>query len=393
MKMVETEKLKLEAEKGQISQVMAQLQKVEENNDVVQSRVILKKRGREVRDALRKITKQWLDLENTVMLKALTLPNDLDKNTPVEKSELLDSAGQVKVSDDVRSHIEICKQFDLAKFSSVGPKAYYFKNDLAMTVQTLISSVNNYLTGHGFSHIAAPEMFRSRVAEGCGVDIQNSQELYKLYDRDAVNDTESKSHQLLDMLHLRGASLVSFAGYLTKMNTDRETLPLRMFSVGTHYQPQCDLPGLFGALQSTKAVLFSGSECDTSSAEEFDKMKSLIWNMYKSMGFPVRLVCSPGSELHVAESKRVEVQMWAPGIEQFVQVAFASQYKDYVSRRLCCLHSVNIGDHKLGQHIHMVHGQAMDMTRMIACALEHGSVQQGSWKLPEIPIPSGPITD
>ncbi|XP_048245401.1 serine--tRNA synthetase-like protein Slimp [Haliotis rufescens] len=372
MKRLEKEKQRLEREREEIAKKMADLKKSKDKEeDVLDTRELLTSRGKRVKEALKELQRSWWVWEERVMLAGLGLPNNIRAQTPEEEVLVLESHGEIPDMSEARSHLEVVREKDLVRFSCVGPKAYYLLGQLASHEQSLLHSVSHHLTNNHFHQLACPEIFRSLVAEGCGIDYKDKTQIFSLLDKDDRDATGNL--RLDDFLHIQGTSLLSFAGYLAKTVVQTSCLPYRQVAVGRQYLPESepDLPGLFGVTQSMKTVVLSSCSDRVSCVMEFNKITALVWKMYHKLNLAMRLVVIPGRDLLLCESLRVEIQMWAPSVRTYIKVAHVSCIDDYVARRLMCYHSNNQTDYKQFQHLQMVYGEVLDVTRLLGVMLEH----------------------
>ena len=79
---------------------------------------------------------------------------------------------------------------------------------------------------------------------------------------------------------------------------------------------------------------------------------------------------SGADRLALAESLRLEAQMWSPLSQTYVTVGSLSKFDDYISRRLL-LKYVNEDDQDKKLHsYHIVGGTFIDTYKVIGCMLE-----------------------
>ncbi|XP_059159692.1 serine--tRNA synthetase-like protein Slimp [Physella acuta] len=322
-------------------------------------------------------TPPFWELEESVILRALKLPNDLHPDTPHGESTILkEKAGVYNDVHNKLSHVEIGKKFDLIKFSNVGPKAYYLKKDLAVAEMELITTVVEYMQAQHFYFIAAPEFFKTPILEGCGLNIHDPSEVFTMI--------EAKEN-IEPMIHLTGVSPASFIGYVAKTCIGDKSMPLNMFACGRTYQ-NCNLPGLYGAVQSNQVGLFSCvKEEDVN--RQMVKLTNLIWTFLEGFGFPLRMCQANAKNLKVSESRRVDFEVYAPGIQQYVTVASVADLGDYVSRRLMVTHNLNHSDIRSSKIVHMLSGVALNITSLLAVWTEHSNSSQETFSL--CPLPPG----
>ncbi|CAL1526513.1 unnamed protein product, partial [Lymnaea stagnalis] len=310
-------------------------------------------------------TPYW-ELEESIMYRCLKLPNDLHITTPLDKRQILREHKGSKDSTENSSHINIAKKFDLIKFSTVGPKAYYLKGDLAKAELALTNKVVKYLKSHNYRFMAGPEFFKSPIIEGCGLDIHNPHEVLTM--------KEAFKEDVEPMNHLIGISPATFVGYVAKTCIGDKVLPLKMFACGRSYQ-NSDLPGLYGAVQSIQAGVFSCVKKDDLELQ-FDETVNLIWNFLEPFGLSMRLSQASAKELKLAEQRRLDVQILAPSLKQHVTIASVSDLGDFVSRRLMVKHSLNHADFRPAPLVQMVSGTALNITSLLAAWMEHGGINQ-----------------
>ncbi|XP_046559430.1 serine--tRNA ligase, chloroplastic/mitochondrial-like [Haliotis rubra] len=332
MKRLEKEKHRLEREREEIAKKMAELKKgKDKQEDVRATRELLTSQGKRVKEALKELQRSWWVWEERVMLAALGLPNDIRAQTPEEDVLVLESHGEIPDISKAQSHLEIVKKKHLVRFSHVGSKAYYLLGQLATQEQCLLLSMVDQLTSNHFHQLACPEIFRSLVAEGCGVDYKDKTQIYSLLDKDGHDTTDSL--RLDDFMHIQGTSLLSFAGYLAKTVVQTSCLPYRQLAVGRQYKPEgeLDLPGLFGVTQSMKTVILSACSDRVSCATEFNKITALVWKLYNKLNLAMRLVVIPSRDLLLCESLRVGDTDVGPSVRKYIKLAHVSCIDDYVA--------------------------------------------------------------
>uniref|UniRef100_A0A0B6XYJ4 Uncharacterized protein n=1 Tax=Arion vulgaris TaxID=1028688 RepID=A0A0B6XYJ4_9EUPU len=152
-----------------------------------------------------------------------------------------------------------------------------------------------------------------------------------------------------------------------------------MFACGRCYQ-NGDLPGLYGATQSTQTSLFSCAKAENLDSR-FHETVDIIWNFLEPLGFPLRLlqICARG--LRREERRRFEVQMFSPSHQNFVPVAHVSDLSDFVSRRLMITHNQNHADIRKADHLHMVSGTLINITSLLAIWMEYSNTDQTKFSL------------
>nr|KAI8729085.1 serine--tRNA ligase; mitochondrial-like [Biomphalaria glabrata] len=328
-----------------------------------------------IKERIKDLQMIW-DLEEQVMVRSLKLPNDIHPTTPDEESTVLREVNNLKGSTKTVSHTEIGKKYNLIKFSNVGPKAYYLKGALAKTELALMTSLVRYFQKHKFYFISGPEFFRTNIMEGCGLDVHNPTEVLTILDNVVT--------QIEPMIHLAGISTATFVAYVAKCCIGDNYLPLNMFSCGRRYQ-NSHLPGLYGANQTTQVGIFScllQEDLD----KQFDTNIELIWNFLAPLGFPIRLTQVKAADLQLAESRRVEIQIYAPSLQKYIPIGNVSDLSDFVSRRLMVRHNQNHPDYRFAPMLHMISGTGVNVTALLAVWMEHSNTDLDKFHFLPLPV-------
>ncbi|GAB1607654.1 serine--tRNA synthetase-like protein Slimp [Argonauta hians] len=382
----------LEKDRKDIANMMAALSKVKETQEVKQSKEILKARGKSLRETLKTLNADLNILEETVVLQSLKLPNTLHPDTPADEERILkENVGKKDLSQLGRvSHVTTATENNWIKFSDIGLGAYFLLGPLAWLERHLIDHFSRNLHQLGFHMTTCPEIFRSVVAEGCGLDISDPQKVFTLEGSEESTRTEH-------LTHLVGVSPMSFAAFLTRMSVDCDFHPRKYFSVGKSYCPivsSRDERGLYGTSQTTKCEVCSVCSNDSVADHQFQELLDLFWNFHSQLDIPCRVLLLPAAQLELSESKKVTIDVWLPSLHQYLTVASVCLTGTYVSERLMISSSspsspIAAAAAAAGatssqdQLVHLVHAD-INVTRMLAVFIEFGKVGENQPQLPSL---------
>ncbi|XP_070176363.1 serine--tRNA synthetase-like protein Slimp isoform X2 [Littorina saxatilis] len=366
-------KTKLETQRSSISKAMAVLVKDKKSENVPTRKEELTKRGKAVKEQLRETMPLWYSAEEKVTLQSLKLPTDLHPLAQPEADTEVDIYKGAASSADGTSHIQIAEEQGLLKFSNVGPRAAYLLGELAELEQSLLHYAATVVRERGFSPFAGSEIFRTVVVEGCGMDQRNAEEIFTLHQRE-------EDHQDINAYHLKGNSLLSYTAFFAKTQVKAERLPMKFCSIGRHYgSPTAqDFPGLYGAVQSNRVTMFAACACGDTATELHDEMVGVAWDIVQGLGLPARKLLVSAKRLEQSESLRTDIEVWAPSLQQYVQMGHVSLHNDYPSSRLLSRAQPQ------GTPLHMVCGVVLDVARVLASILEHSGTQ-GQFELMKLP--------
>ena len=139
-------------------------------------------------------------------------------------------------------------------------------------------------------------------------------------------------------------------------------LPLKYYSVGRQYRPSLD-PSLANPQQTSAAGLLALNTCEEQLNQTFEDIIEDLKRFYDHLGINYRLVSIAAENLNLAESFRIELQMWSNSDNDYVKVAEVSKYGDYLSKRLALTYS----DSNHLRNLHVIAGTFMDVFKVLSC--------------------------
>ncbi|KPK68046.1 seryl-tRNA synthetase [candidate division TA06 bacterium SM23_40] len=141
-----------------------------------------------------------------------------------------------------------------------------------------------------------------------------------------------------------------------------------------------DTRGLLRIHQFNKVELvkFVVSE---SSYEELETLLSDAEDVLQRLGLPYRVVCLATRELSFAAAKCYDLEVWAPGVAQWLEVSSASNFEDFQARR------ANVRVRRSGKTgtelVHTLNASALATPRTVVAIIEHYQQEDGSVVIPE----------
>ena len=366
-------KRNLELEKKDISDTIQQ--SLKQGADINKS--LLTEKGRLLRIELKELNHDYYSLEKDIFLQALKLPAPLHLSTlqhdtvieEIKNNDLVPS--KAKIMD----HMTVGEKFGLHR-AKWDPNSWYIGGELASLEQNIIHWATERIRTAGLFEWSPPDMVKSIVVEGCGYCPGNKQRHGFTLDSDnmiAENNAEFNCHDL----YLTGPSLMSYAGYLMKVNIDPKHLPIHWFSVGKHYQPNSydDLGlekpwGLIGLPEQTHIRFYSCCSTSEENNKEVITIKDIIWTMYKSLELPMRLVHIGSCNLKIREAARYDIQIFVPSLDRHISVGYISLLGDFISRRLMTKQGKLADITSSRNYVHMMEGCVVSVPSLIAVFIE-----------------------
>ncbi|KFM81962.1 Serine--tRNA ligase, partial [Stegodyphus mimosarum] len=339
-----------------------------EIKDITEKRIALSQNLRLEKEKL-------YDVEDIVMPKLQKIPNLIDAATPTQ----FDTADICQKSPDfefkVISHAELGKLMSLLEFSNNDPTVYYMKGKLSELELATQIYFSDKLISLSYAPLSCVDFCKSFIIEAVGLDPHSNADCIPLKSK-----SSRESGQKLNLVG--GASLEMFCAYLTNMNVDKSSFPLRYYSLGRRYNAQnrVNSQDLFSVVQSTN--IHSVILCDQNSEkEEFSAFFNSVLLCYQALGLPYRTVDVAAKNLIITESRRKQLELWSPSFKKYVPVAHVSQRNNFLSKRLHITYGIQ---HSVEGYCSIVDGIVVNIPVLIACIMENFQTKNYGFEIPPV---------
>lgn len=142
-----------------------------------------------------------------------------------------------------------------------------------------------------------------------------------------------------------------------------------------------DTRGLLRLHQFDKVELVRYSTPE-GAAEEHEKLTRHAEILLERLGLPYRRLLLAGGDTGHSNAKTWDLEVWAPGVQRWLEVSSCSTYTDYQARRANIRYRPAAGDKP--RFVHTLNGSALAFPRIIACLLEHYLQPDGSVVIPDV---------
>ena len=142
-----------------------------------------------------------------------------------------------------------------------------------------------------------------------------------------------------------------------------------------------DTRGLKRGHQFDKVELYKFSEPPTSN-NELEKMVSAAEEVGKKLKIPYRVLELCTAELGFASTKSYDIEMWAPGCNEWLEVSSCSNCGDFQARRANIRYRPS-PDSK-PQFVHTLNGSGLALPRVLIAVMENYQQGDGSIVIPEV---------
>lgn len=352
----------------------------ESNNETLK---ILGDRKMDCQLSLKNIHFEIWNLEDTVLVSALHLPNKLENSSNITQIPTITMKHGEKPRFDFKeeTHMSLGKLLKMIQVKNVGPASVYFRGNGANLEQAVLSYFSDQLRKLGMQQVSGPHICKTVVAEGIHVvDTMDP-------DRRIILEDVKKNLDVNKLQLVGGSSMESLCAILTKCMIDHTSLPFKLFGCGRHYKmvgpsnESSDL-NLFSLPQSTGIHYLVASQ-EEGIQQCYEDALAFFIKIYKHFNVPFIVSQQPAHKISLAESNRTSIQLWSPSQNQYMECAWISFYDDFVSKRLIMRYRDQQGKHFL----HLLSGCAVDFPILFACLLENNQSECRNFSIPEVLLP------
>jgi seryl-tRNA synthetase len=228
-----------------------------------------------------------------------------------------------------------------------------------------------HTTEHGFTEVWPPAVVNTASARGTG----------------QIPDKEDQMYVVSrDELYLVPTAEVPVTNLLRDEILDADQLPVRFAAYTPCWRREAgaagkDTRGILRVHQFDKVemVLFEKPE---DSAEALEWMTARAEVLLQRLGLPYRVLLMSTGEMGFVQRKKYDLEVWAPGVERWLEVSSCSNFGDYQARRMAIRYRPEKGAKP--ELVHTLNGSGLALPRIVAALLEHYQGPDGSVTVPEV---------
>jgi seryl-tRNA synthetase len=167
---------------------------------------------------------------------------------------------------------------------------------------------------------------------------------------------------------------------------DASQLPIRYAAYSPCFRREAgaagkDTRGIIRVHQFDKVemVFFERPE-DSNDALEWLTERAEI--LLQRLGLTYRVVLMSTKEMGFVQAKKYDLEVWAPGVERWLEVSSCSNFRDYQARRMAIRYRPEPG--AKAELVHTLNGSGLALARTVAAILETYQQPDGSVTVPEV---------
>jgi len=363
-------------------------QKIRELDDLRQARKAIaqerekgKERGRDLRTMIRDLEQEVRRLDEQLEELLLQVPNIPHPDVPVGKDEsdnvVMRSWGEPKSLDfEPAQHWKLGESLDIIDFDRgvklSGSRFYVLKGLGARLQRALITFMLDLHTAqHGYQEIYPPFMVKRECMVGSSNLPKFADNLYHDEEDDLwfvptaeVPITNLHREEILPP----GTLPIYYAAYTACFRREK-------MSAGK------DTRGIKRGHQFDKVELYKFTEPATSN-DEHEKLTRNAEEVCQKLGLPYRVLQLCTADLGFASIRSYDIEVWAPGCAEWLEVSSCSNCGDFQARRASIRYRP-APDAK-PQFAHTLNGSGLALPRVLIAIMENYQQPDGSIAIPEV---------
>jgi seryl-tRNA synthetase len=231
----------------------------------------------------------------------------------------------------------------------------------------------HFFLGKNFTPFIAPAIVRKNLLYGTGHLPGDANDLFRTQDDD----------------YLSGTAEVPMMGYHSDEILQKDELPKRYLAFSPCYRREAgshdkDIKGLIRVHEFYKLEQLVICESDhDESARIHEELNRNTEEFVESLGIPYRQIAICTGDLKRAHVKSYDTELWIPSQKAYREIASASYYHDFQTRRF----NIRYDDNGKKIYTHSLNATAIPTPRVLVALVENFQQKDGSIKIPEVLVP------
>ncbi len=346
-----------------------------------------KSETRELGRKIDKLNHRKSDSEEAFNALMLALPNFAHESVPVGPDESFNKevkieGGKPDFDFEPKGHIDICESLELIDFERgaklAGSGFLLYIGWGARLERALIQFLLDlHVQDHGYKEVSPPFMVQSECMEGVG-------QFPKFLDQ-AYAIQEGLDSDTLGKRYLIPTAEAPVANMHRGEMLHESDLPKRYCAYSPCFRAEAGAAGvatrgMIRVHQFDKVELIKVVKPENG-YEELEKMLQNAEKVLQLLGLHYRVVTLSSGDMGFAAAKTYDIEVWAPGQGDYLEVSSVSNTEDFQSRRMKLRYKSDEGGPKFP---HILNGSGVALARLFVALLETYQQVDGSVKIPKL---------
>ena len=330
---------------------------------------------------IKKLEDEIKDINNKINKIMLKIPNIPQDKVPlgIDDSEnvILRQYGDIlEPSFSIKPHWEIGEELGIIDFKRAvkisGTRFFVLKGQGAMLQRALISwMLDLHIKEHGYEEIYVPNIVNTETAIGSGQLPKFSNNMY--FDEE-------------DDFWLIPTAEVPLTSMHKNEILKEEDLPINYVAHSLCFRREKvaagrDSRGIKRVHQFDKIEMYKLVQQENSDFE-LDLLLKHATEVCLRLGIPYGVIEICTGDLGFGSSRSYDIEMWAPGSEEWLEVSSCSNCTDFQSRRSSIKY--RSARKKTSDFVHTLNGSGLALPRVMIAILENYQKEDGSIEIPEV---------
>lgn len=327
------------------------------------------------------LDEQLRDVEDNLQQLLLTVPNLPLPDVPIGKDDsdnvVVQEAGQKRDFDfPALAHWDLAERLGIIDFERgvkiSGARFYVLRGDGARLQRAIITwMIDLHTRKHGYQEVYTPYFVLGQSLVGTGNLPKFSETLF----RDISDDKWLIPTAEVPVTNLYRDEIL-----------DESLLPIYHVAYSACFRREQisggkDVRGIKRGYQFDKVEMVKFVHPDTSTAEH-QRLISEASDVLSELGLPYRLVQICTGDLSFTAANKVDLEVWAPGSEEWLEVSSCSNFLDFQARRANL--RFRPADGGKPQFMHTLNGSGLALPRTMIAIMENYQQSDGTIVVPEV---------
>jgi len=336
---------------------------------------------REVAEQIKGLDSDLKQVEDELYELQIRIPNLPHESVPVgkgaEENLVIRQWGEIPTFEFTpKPHWELNEQLGLIDFEGgskvAGSFFVNFKGKGAKLVRALINfMLDLHIEKHGYTEVFPPVLVGRQAMLGTGQLPKLEADMYRI------------EH---DDLFLIPTAEVPVTNLLAGNMLAADDLPINYTAYTPCFRREAgaygkDTKGLMRLHQFDKVEMVKFVKPETS-YEEHEKLLQHAEEVLQLLGLPYRVLLLCSGDLSFAAAKCYDLEVWSPGVKQWLEVSSCSNFEDFQARRANIRFRPEPGAKP--RFVHTLNASGLALPRTIIAIMENYQTDEGTVVVPEV---------
>ena len=345
-----------------------------------------KKQTRDIGDRITVLDKQVADVEalrDTILLRLPNLPHAkvaLGKSA-ADNPTIRTWGEKATFAFKPKSHIELCEALHLIDFARgaklSGSGFLLYTNWGARLERVLIQFLLDlHVTQHGYTEISPPYI----IGRDCMVGVGQ----FPKFEDQAYAVQEGLDKETMGKLYLLPTAEAPVANIHREEILKEAQLPIRYCAYSPCFRAEAGAAGV-GTRGMIRVHQFDKVELIKIAKPEhgYDELEKMVANaerVLQLLGLHYKVIQLCTGDMGFASAMTYDIEVWAPGQGQYLEVSSCSNCEDFQARRMNMRFKSEAGENRFP---HILNGSGTALARLFVALIETWQQADGSILIPE----------